>query len=79
MTADPDCDGDGVPNSQEILDGTDPFDPCSLELNSQSMVTDSTWLLLDCDGDGVTNGGELTDGTNPVSYTHLTLPTILRV
>ena len=64
VTADPDCDGDGVPNSQEILDGTDPFDPCSLDLNSQSMVTDSTWLLLDCDGDGVVNGDELTDGTN---------------
>ena len=65
VTADPDCDGDGVPNSQEILDGTDPFDPCSLELNSQSMITDSTWLLIDCDGDGVVNGDELTDGTNP--------------
>ncbi|MCL9771226.1 thrombospondin type 3 repeat-containing protein, partial [Flavobacterium sp. HXWNR69] len=67
-----DCDGDGVTNGQEVTDGTNPNDPCSLVLTSQTLSPSSAWLAADCDGDGVTNGQELTDGTNPnnpCSYT----------
>ncbi len=61
-----DCDGDGVTNGQEIIDGTDPKDPCDYKKNSQdtSKVSDE-WKKLDCDGDGVTNGQEVIDGTDP--------------
>ncbi|MEZ4875555.1 MAG: thrombospondin type 3 repeat-containing protein [Flavobacteriaceae bacterium] len=32
-----DCDGDGVTNGQEIIDGTDPLDECSLNVASQTL------------------------------------------
>ncbi|WP_238944420.1 Ig-like domain-containing protein [Sandaracinomonas limnophila] len=60
-----DCDGDGVTNGQEILDHTDPADPCSLVAGSQTVAPKGIWLTADCDGDGVTNGQEVIDGTNP--------------
>ena len=62
-----DCDGDGVTNGQEILNGTNPSDPCSFVLASQTATPSSAWLAADCDGDGVTNGQELLDGTNPLN------------
>ena len=46
-------------------DGTDPLDP-----------SDGG---ADWDGDGLTNAEEQSHGTDTVSYTHLTLPTILLV
>ncbi|WP_346883945.1 gliding motility-associated C-terminal domain-containing protein, partial [uncultured Algibacter sp.] len=59
-TCDDDDDGDGVPDVQELLDGTDPLEPCSLNLENQNLSTSLTfWYALDCDGDGVTNGDEI--------------------
>jgi CshA-type fibril repeat protein len=60
-----DCDGDGVTNAQEVLDGTDPTDSCDLVFTNQDTTADAAWLAADCDGDGVTNGTEVTDGTDP--------------
>ncbi|WP_282070060.1 Ig-like domain-containing protein, partial [Olleya namhaensis] len=60
-----DCDGDGVTNAQEVLDGTDPTDSCELVVASQTLAPDAAWLAADCDGDGVTNEQEVIDGTDP--------------
>lgn len=60
-----DCDGDGVTNGQEILDGTNPSDLCSMNYASQTIAPTAAWNQLDCDGDGVINGQEILDGTNP--------------
>jgi gliding motility-associated-like protein len=62
-----DCDGDGVINSTEIANGTDPSNACSFVVASQSTAPSAQWLSSDCDGDGVTNQTELTDGTNPLN------------
>ncbi len=59
-----DIDGDGVTNQQEVVDFTDPNDPCSLNLSSQYFPSTSTnWKMMDCDGDGVSNEQELEDQT----------------
>ncbi|MEZ4875556.1 MAG: thrombospondin type 3 repeat-containing protein [Flavobacteriaceae bacterium] len=57
---DGDRDGDGVTNGQEVIDGTDPVDPCDFVLVYRRTFTTSfqAWLDADCDGDGVTNGDE---------------------
>ncbi len=61
-----DCDGDGVTNGQEVIDATDPNDPCDYLAASQDIsIVTPEWEALDCDGDGVTNGDEITDGTDP--------------
>lgn len=75
---DDDSDGDGVLNTIEFTDMTDPNDPCSLLLASVSQNAISTG---DCDGDGVTNADEIngtdddfsttadnTDHNNPCDY-----------
>jgi hypothetical protein len=72
-----DLDGDGVTNQQEVVDNTNPNDPCSFNLGSQFYPSVSNnWKSLDCDGDGVTNWNELdpdgdgsvgSNGTNPIS------------
>jgi gliding motility-associated-like protein len=74
-----DCDGDGVTNGDELADGTDPSNPCSLILTSSTLATSTVWLNSDCDDDGVTNGQELNDGTDPLDpceydSTSITLP-----
>ena len=69
-------DGDGVTNGEEVdpdgdgtpgPNGTNPNDPCSLNIADQDLSTVSqAWLDADCDGDGVTNGDEIDpdgDGT----------------
>ena len=58
-----DCDGDGVSNADEMTDGTDPNNPCELDLASVTLTATDTG---DCDGDGVPNHLEIngTDG-NP--------------
>ncbi|MFD2589735.1 gliding motility-associated C-terminal domain-containing protein, partial [Aquimarina hainanensis] len=61
-----DCDEDGVTNGQEITDGTDPTDGCSLVAANQDVTPSAAWNALDCDEDGVTNGQEITDGTDPI-------------
>jgi gliding motility-associated-like protein len=60
-----DTDGDGVTDAQEAIDGTNPNDPCSFKLASQTVATSTAWNNADCDGDGVSNGQEKSDGTNP--------------
>ncbi|MDT0556987.1 DUF7507 domain-containing protein, partial [Patiriisocius hiemis] len=61
-----DCDGDGVTNGQEQIDGTDINDPCEYEsINQDTTATTPAWDALDCDGDGVTNGQEVLDMTGP--------------
>ncbi|MBK8722675.1 MAG: hypothetical protein IPL95_10525 [Saprospiraceae bacterium] len=63
---DPDTDGDGVPDSKETANGTDPNDPCSFILANQTVLPSTTWMNSDCDGDGVTNQKEKIDGTDPL-------------
>ena len=48
-----DTDGDGIPDKDEVLAGTDPFDDCD-SIGGTALAT------TDCDNDGLTNGEELT-------------------
>ncbi len=57
-----DDDGDGVPNDQEAIDGTDPNDPCDYVVASVSIAVTSG---ADCDGDGFTDANEIQNNTNP--------------
>jgi gliding motility-associated-like protein len=63
-----DCDGDGVTNSKELTDGTDPNNPCEVNLSSQSLTPSNEWKLLDCDTDGITNGDEISQGSKPFDH-----------
>jgi gliding motility-associated-like protein len=74
-----DCDGDGVINSTEVNNGTDPNNPCSYLITSVTLPQQGIWLTVDCDGDGVTNEDEVSDGTDPIDHcsfveTSITLP-----
>ncbi|OIQ23078.1 gliding motility-associated C-terminal domain-containing protein, partial [Lacinutrix sp. MedPE-SW] len=76
---DVDSDGDGVLDSVEVLNGTDPLDPCDYNTEDITEVQSEPFLSTDCDGDGVTNEDELLDGTNPLENcdfvtTSVTLP-----
>ena len=52
-----DTDGDGVTDTQETTDGTDPNDACNYLPNSQTFAnTSAAWKAADCDGDGTPNG-----------------------
>jgi gliding motility-associated-like protein len=62
-----DCDGDGVINGQELIDGTDPLNMCDFVLDNQSVTPSQEWLDADCDNDGLNNGGELDEGTDPLN------------
>ena len=62
-----DCDGDGVSNGREIIDGTNPLDQCSFRLVSVSLTPSANWLAADCDNDGLTNGREVILGTDPLN------------
>ncbi|MDH3699317.1 MAG: gliding motility-associated C-terminal domain-containing protein, partial [Flavobacteriaceae bacterium] len=53
-----DCDGDGILNGQEELDGTDPADDCD-SINGIPLPNS------DCDGDGLTEEEEAMMGTDP--------------
>ena len=61
-----DCDGDGVTNGQEVIDGTSGINPCDFILANVTSIPSAAWLAADCDGDGVTNGQEIVDGTDPL-------------
>jgi|688.fasta_scaffold02231_8 gliding motility-associated-like protein len=50
-----DCDGDGINNGDEINADSDPFDPCSPNINALG--------TNDCDNDGLTNDEEILAGT----------------
>ena len=49
-----DTDGDGVPDSQEMTDGTDANDPCDFDMDNIVQLQTGAYLAADCDGDGVT-------------------------
>jgi gliding motility-associated-like protein len=61
----PDTDGDGVTDSTELLDGTNPNDPCDYVFANQTLTPSLEWESLDCDGDGLTNLEESGNGSNP--------------
>ena len=55
-----DTDTDGVDDYLEVIDETNPLDPCSLIRTSQSITENILlWNNEDCDGDGVFNFFEL--------------------
>ncbi len=70
-----DCDGDGVDNGDEVdpdgdgspgPNGTNPSDPCDLNIADQVFANASAaWLAADCDGDGIPNGEEVMNGSDP--------------
>jgi gliding motility-associated-like protein len=62
-----DTDGDGVLDSKEILDGTDPNDPCEYNISSITVPTGNAWNDADCDNDGLTNGEETIGIDNPLT------------
>ncbi|NDE10650.1 MAG: gliding motility-associated C-terminal domain-containing protein, partial [Chitinophagia bacterium] len=76
-----DSDGDGVKDADEKRDGTNPIDPCSLKLQSQTMQPSDAWMKADCNGDKVPNGEVLivtkyvskpvvqVDGSMQIKYT----------
>ncbi len=54
----PDTDGDGVEDGEEVIDDTNPLDDCD-SLNGTPLPT------TDCDSDGLTNAEEENLGTDP--------------
>ncbi|SDF51209.1 Ig-like domain-containing protein [Cellulophaga baltica] len=54
----PDTDGDGVEDGEEVMDDTNPLDDCD-SLNGTPLPT------TDCDSDGLTNAEEENLGTDP--------------
>ncbi|QCW99345.1 hypothetical protein FGM00_04175 [Aggregatimonas sangjinii] len=60
-----DTDGDGVLDTQEIADGTNPDDPCDFVIASITVEQTGDYMEADCDGDGVQNWAEIRDNTNP--------------
>ncbi|WP_209404936.1 gliding motility-associated C-terminal domain-containing protein [Pseudozobellia sp. WGM2] len=78
---DPDSDGDGIPDGQEAIDGTDPNDDCdsvggtplgTSDCDNDGLTNDEEASLgtdpndPDSDGDGVNDGQEVIDGTDPL-------------
>jgi gliding motility-associated-like protein len=51
-----DADGDGVPDATEKAEGTNPNDPCSLNLRSQTLTPSASWMIGDCNNDKIPNG-----------------------
>jgi hypothetical protein len=71
-----DTDGDGVIDSDEASDSTDPDDLCSFVLASQTVAPSSTWNSTDCDFDGVSNSQEVTNGTDPLVNNNISVNTL---
>ncbi|KAI9550000.1 hypothetical protein GHT06_003265 [Daphnia sinensis] len=63
-----DWDGDGVPNDQELLDGTDPNNGCDYKADNQKLaLVTAAWKSTDCDKDGLTNYEEATGIDDPAT------------
>lgn len=63
-----DSDGDGIPDFQEIVEGSEkgnPCDPAQSEDYTGYNSSSTIWANADCDADGVSNGDELAASTNP--------------
>jgi len=63
-----DTDGDGILDSEEILNGTNKNDPCDPAQNADYTEFDAlnvVWSVSDCDRDGVSNADEIANATNP--------------
>ncbi|MEZ4910149.1 MAG: Ig-like domain-containing protein [Saprospiraceae bacterium] len=64
-----DDDGDGVSNSTETNDGTNPNDPCEyLETSQDINLTSTSWQTLDCDNDGINNIDEVNQTSSPLDH-----------
>ena len=74
----PDTDGDGYNDGDEINAGSDPLDPCDPDTNSPTCDSDGDGIfnvdeiagctdpfIVDTDGDGLTDGEELTGTDDP--------------
>ena len=57
-----DADDDGVEDAQEIIDGTDPNNPCSYLIAS---ITGAITSGSDCDGDTFLDVDEISNGSDP--------------
>lgn len=72
---DPDADGDGLSNAEELQYGTDPLaadsDSDGLDDLIELAVYGTNPLNPDTDGDGVSDGAEVAAGTDPLSGTTL--------
>ena len=63
-----DTDGDGILDSEEILNGTDKNNPCDPVQNADYSSFDAlnvVWAASDCDNDGINNSDEFANATNP--------------
>lgn len=63
-----DTDGDGILDSQEILNGTNKNNPCDPVQNAAYTSYDPLnilWGGADCDNDGIPNAEEVSNDTNP--------------
>ncbi|MBU2945284.1 hypothetical protein [Zobellia uliginosa] len=63
-----DTDGDGIFDSEEVINGTDKNNPCDPPHTSEYSSFNSSnfiWLAGDCDNDGLNNEDELSAGNNP--------------
>ncbi|WP_298488347.1 hypothetical protein, partial [uncultured Maribacter sp.] len=61
----PDSDGDGVKDGWEItVDGTNPLDLCSYDIDSATETPSTSWNTADCDGDGIDNQTEIANNTD---------------
>ncbi len=75
-----DCDGDGVKNGQEVIDGTNPLDPCDSIEEHVTVQQSAIFLNGDCDGDGLLNGEEIgTDPTHPFDSNGNGIPDYLEI
>ncbi|SIS89018.1 conserved repeat domain-containing protein [Zobellia uliginosa] len=63
----PDTDGDGVIDGQEVTDATNPLDLCDFLLASQTLTPTNNWNIADCDMDDLTNEQEIDRGTDPTN------------
>ena len=70
-TIDPDADGDGLSNDEEVALGTDPLNPDSdgdgLSDGDEVHLHQTNPLHADSDGDGINDGDEIACGTDPLS------------
>lgn len=63
---DPDTDGDGVLDGTEVVDKTDPRNPCDYLEAHITVVQRAEWGMADCDNDGLPNSKEKELGTDPI-------------